>query len=332
MNNVLYIVPNLSKVTGGPKTRTKLFRIVFETNGDFTVYSKNKIQKSINLKNINLLYIESSTNRITMVDFFALMLLKIKAKKTIVFIRDVYIECFPQEYQSFRGRITYLFNKLSNWFLTMISDKMAFPTLKMGEVFFEKNSWFPKREYFDLPPGTQIPVRNRNLPDFSKKTGILYLGGTEYKKSGFENFVEFSRKYQNKYNFFVLSKSKIPESEKQLITHFCEQDKILSYIEQNNIAYAYHARERNDYDDLTFPIKVLDFVSLTLPFFSENHLPLEKLMGENYKLFVKIINFEEIDKIISSVTVNQYKELASQLIEISKNNTYAERYKKLLIN
>ncbi len=331
--NVLYVVPNLKKVSGGPRTRVSLFKAVFKKNGGEIIEKGNKLSCSLKPRRINLVYVESATNRISFVDIISLLFLRLYSKKIIVFIRDVYIELFPGEYVSLRGKITLVFNKLSNFFLTMLSSSMVFPTKEMGKVYFQKNRFFPKREYTDLPPGTLIATKKRILPNFSQKIGIMYLGSTQYQNSGFETFMRFAKKYANFYNFFVLSgdsglKSLLSKTSIHLTT--LHRNDIPEFIHQKNIVFALHTRPRNKYDDMTFPIKILDFISLQLPFFSERHLPLENLLGKQYDLFLSINHADNIHNKIQSIGIEKYKEYLEMLHQISTENTYDKRYKKLL--
>src|SRR5690606_23170202 len=105
--------------------------------------------------------------------------------------------------KGFRKSITFCFNKISNWYLTLISDQMAFPTELMGKIFFEKNPKYPKKKYFALPPAT-TPADTDNAFGLSpqKKLGIIFLGGTHYTNSGIERFLEISKELENRFNFF----------------------------------------------------------------------------------------------------------------------------------
>ncbi len=331
MKNSFYIVPNLNKVSGRPNTRINLFKSIFEANGSHVFYKANKL-RTIHKKSI-IAYIESATNRIGLIDIPSLFFLRLRSKKTIVFIRDIYIELFPEEYNTFRSKITYFFNKLSNFYLTLISTSMVFPTKEMGEVFFQKNKFFPKRPFTDLPPGTHDITKNRTLPDFSKKLGILYLGSLGYTNSGYKNFIDFAQEYKDLYNFYILSGDK--DLKEKVTAGHIKLDKvprkdIPKFISENNIAYAFHTRPRNMYDDLTFPIKVFDFLSFQLPFFTEIHIPLEHLLGNDYPLFASFENKDEIDHRIKTIKSQEYQELLNLLKEIALNNTYDKRYQKLL--
>jgi len=331
--NILYVVPNLKKVSGGPRTRVSMFKEVFNQQGDQIIEKGNKLSRSLKPKKINMVYVESATNRVSFIDVICLFFLRSYSKKVIVFIRDVYIELFPHEYSSFRGKITWFFNKVSNFYLTLISTSMVFPTKEMGEVFFKKNHYFPKRDYSDLPPGTISEVRKRQMPNFTKKTGILYLGSTKYPNSGFKIFMTFQEKYKEFYNFFVLSGDQDLDVALSLSSvHLDKLDRkeIPEFILKNNISFAFHTRPRNVYDDITFPIKVLDFISLQIPFFSERHLPLTNLMPKNYDLFMSFDDLDFIHHKIQSIGIEKYKEYLEILYKVSTDNTYDKRYKKLL--
>lgn len=332
MNKILYVVPNIEKVSGGPRTRISMFKSIFLERGNCVIDGREKLQKSFRTKRNTRIYVESATNRISLVDFFSLLYIKCVSRDITVFIRDIYIELFPEEYASLRGRITMLFNKSSNFFLTFISTKLAFPTMEMGSVFFNKNSWFPKRKYIALPPGC-IGNVNRNLEvDFSKTLGILYLGGISYPNSGFQHFLEFAEKYKGEYNFFVLSgDSNVVEMTKDrnhIVLDKVGHTEIPEFIARYNIFLAFHSRPRNEYDDITFPIKVLDFVGMHLPFVTACHQPIVNLLGPEYELFVDISDMEDIHRAIQLVQDEEkYTSAKDHLKEVAIKNSYEERYR-----
>jgi hypothetical protein len=331
--NIIYIVPNLLNFFGGPKTRTSKFKQIFIDSGGKVIEGKNKLKGSIRLKKVNFIYVESATNRISLLDIFCLFVLRLRAKKVIVFIRDIYIELFPEEFTTTRSKITLIFNRLSNFYLSLIATQMVFPTLKMGETFFAKNKFYKKRPYTDLPPGTYNILENKLKPDFTKKLGILYLGSTEYKNSGFDKFLDFENKYRNNYNFYILSGDNNLEEKTQntsISISKIPRNSIPDFVDTNNIAYAFHTRPRNKYDDLTFPIKVFDFLSFQLPFFTEKHIPVEKLLSNQYQLFASMNNLEEIHNIIESIDTKEYSLIIDFLKEIAINNTYQKRYDRIL--
>ena len=210
---------------------------------------------------------------------------------------------------------------------------MVFPTEEMGSIFFNKNKWFPKRKFSDLPPATHNLVMDRQLPNFKKKTGILYLGSLGYINSGYQRFLDFSKRYNEEYNFFILSGDNELENKTigfPIHLNKIPREHIPGFIEANNIAFAFHTRPRNHYDDITYPIKVFDFLSFQLPFISENHIPLRKILGNDYPLFASYSNLEEIYSLIQSINATEYKQILLLLKDIAQKNTYDERYKKLL--
>lgn len=333
MNNILYIIPDLAKVSGGPKTRVSLFKNIFLNKKDDIIEKGNKIAKSVYFKKANMVYVESATNRIALLDFLCLLLLRLRSKKVIVFIRDVYIEMFPEQYANPRAKITLIVNKLSNFYLTLISTNLVFPTIEMGDMLFKNNSFYIKKPYQALPPATYNITEKKLNPDFSKKTGILYLGSTKYQNSGFNTFLAFEKKYQEHYNFYVLSGDNyLHDLTKGTTIKLTKipRNSIPVYIKENNIAYAFHTRPRNSYDDLTFPIKVFDFLSFQLPFISEKHIPLEKLLSNQYQLFVSMNNLEGIHEMIQRIDEKEYSLLVDFLKEIAINNTYQKRYDQIL--
>lgn len=329
----LYIIPNLNKVSGGPKTRASNFKEIF-LKADGSVYeagSKAKALLSFHTK--DMVYVESATNRITFLDFLALIALRLQSKNMIVFIRDIYIELFPEEYVSGRGKITLILNKVSYYFLTSLASFMVFPTKEMGAIYFNKNKWFPIREYSDLPPAAHRIELNKPLPDFTKKTGILYLGSLGYTNSGYQNFLNFSKRYATEYNFFILSGDSDIEAKTSGFP--VQLDKIARndiprFIESNNIAYAFHTRPINQYDEITYPIKVFDFLSFQLPFISERHKPICTLLGNEYPLFASYDNLHDIYKLLKTIKADDYRKITFLLMDVAKKNTYEERYKKLL--
>lgn len=330
--NLLYIVPNV-RITGGPASRISDFKKVFLENQDIFIQT-NKIWFALTSEKLNIVYVESGSNRMYFPDFFALLILKLKSRKIIVFIRDIYIELFPEEYKPLRKSITRYSNKISNLFLTLISDQMAFPTEQMGKTFFEKHPNYPKREYFALPPAT-IPTDTDNAYALSpsQKIGILFLGGTHYVNSGIERFIEISKELKDQFNFFVLTSDEdldqrfsIPS---HLVVQYVKRENIIHFMKENNIGAAYHTRSRNFYDDLTFPIKALDFINYQIPFLTEKHIPIEQLMGKEYELFVDWNNLDDIIYKTNNATINRNFHL-NYLKEIAKRNTYKDRYNEIV--
>jgi hypothetical protein len=204
----------------------------------------------------------------------------------------------------------------------------------MGDFFYKVNTWMPKRKYYDLPPAT-MEKYFRIKPDFSSKIGVLYLGAVSYENSGFEHFVTMYEKNANRYNFFILTNDNkvydyIDKSDSNITIDYVKRDNIKEYLKDNNILFAIHSRPRNSYDDMTFPIKVLDFISLGLPFVSEMHEPIVNMIGKDYPLFAKVNSETNLSKIIEPFcNYDFYLKLLNYLNRVSLENTYEKRYVKL---
>ena len=175
----------------------------------------------------------------------------------------------------------------------------------------------------------------RIKPDFGNRIGILYLGAVSYKNSGFEHFVTMYKQNSDKYNFFILTNDNkvydyIGRNDTNITIDYVKRGNLKDYLIDNNILFAIHSRPRNSYDDMTFPIKVLDFISLGLPFVSEMHKPLVNMIGKDYPLYTNMSNnfnlYGLIDKLCND---NDYLKLLDFLEQISLENTYEQRYTKL---
>ncbi|WP_157482716.1 hypothetical protein [Geofilum rubicundum] len=332
--NVLYVVPDLKKVSGGPRNRISLLGQVFKHKGDSIIVGEKKLLKAIKSPSVNFTYVESATNRIALIDLLSLSILRLKSKRVFVFIRDVYFDFFPENYRSPKGRLLTLANHITNLFFSWIADCFFFPTNKMGAVFFRRGTYVEK-PYYLLPPGVPIGLSRQDMPDFGARPGIVYLGGTGYKNSGFEQFLEFAKLYQKYYDFFVLSgDNSLKEVLSDLPYVVWTQLPLLQipdFLAQNNIAYAFHSRPRNDYDDLTFPIKVMDFLALGLPFVTEKHLPLVELLGVDYPLFASVADYNNIHQMLSNnYNPERYRLLTNRFLNIANENGYEQRYAYLL--
>jgi len=290
---ILYSVPQIHKATGGPRTRVLQISEVLKSNYNAKVISGTyfqKFKKSFLAKKTKVLYIESRTNRITIYDLLCIMLLKFKTEKTITYIRDIYMEIFPHEYYSLRGKLTHTANKLTNHFFSLISDKLCFPTIEMGKAYYQHNPKSPQKPFFDFPPGTYIPkitIDNYEINKRINKISFIYLGGTKYKHSGFETYCQIAQKLGNKFDFYVITNDKLntPLLKEIKYKFNLKHSQVIEFIKNNNITFAIHTRPYNEYDAITFPIKILDFISCQLPVISLPHTPLKKILPINYTYY-----------------------------------------------
>lgn len=335
----LYIIPNIKQVSGGPRARILSFAREFKRNNyeviEHDFWSKlNSIRK---VKRGEKVYVETASNRIKLIDFICLSLIRLKTDKIIFYIRDIYIELLPNEYKSMRQRVTRLFNKLSTRFYVKIGYQLAFPTENMGMVFFTLNPKYVKKKHFALPPGCFVTSQEQEKKySYHPKPGIVYMGGINYNNSGIENYLNFILTYESKYRFYILTQDKrindlLKEKEIDGVSvENIEFDLLPSFFEQQSISFAFHARNRSDYDDLTFPIKILDFISMLIPCISAPHKPLVSLLGSSYPMFTNINDFKSIDEMIMKYNNEKsYLELINLLRKTREQNLYKRRIEAL---
>jgi len=345
---IFYSVPCLAKVSGGPRTRiTNFSKAVMKRPGNYFIEGNTiaKIKKTLEVSNGDVLYVESSTNRVKIIDLFCLLILKFKSKTTITYIRDVYIQIFPEEYKNIRGFVTSIANKLSNIFYILISDKFAFPTTEMGKVFFSKMPSFLKKEYFDLPPGTysvwynnKASIDNR-VEKKIEKIKFLYLGGTNYKYSGFDTFLNLSKTMSKDYKFYILTADNIESKlvqyglKDKLVVLSLKHEQVIDFLEKEKITFVLHTRPTNNYDDITFPIKIMDCISCGVPFISVSHEPLVSLLGHDYPFFVDSFSETNMIKIIGQSSLDEnYTMSLNHFLEVKDRVDYFSQVVKLIEN
>lgn len=344
---VFYAVPETIEIGSGPTVRVTNFSKAFEGLGHYNIIKGNawsKISKTINAPATELLYIESSTNRLKVVDLLCLIILRLRSDRCVVYIRDIYIELFPEEYQSIRSRITKLFNKLTNNFYTRISTQLAFPTVEMGNKFYEHNKNFKRKPIFELPPGTTVHdiFSNSSIEALTKarlkEIKIIYVGAVAYKFAGIDNYLNLVKIYKERYKFYIITKDSsignlLAENgltEKDVTLKSLDTEQLRNFIYEEDITFAIHSRPRNVYDDLTYPIKVMDYISWLLPFFTDEHTPVTKLLGSNYPLYWNVDKLDDFNRLIIEYSNHEaYQYLLELLINKRNENLYSERLNKL---
>lgn len=343
----LYAVPELSKVSGGPRTRISKISEILSSDITSHIVTGNyfsKIKLTFKAPSGNILYVESSTNRLKIIDVICLLILKIKSRKTVTYIRDVYIQVFPNQYSSLRNKLTKFGNKYSNLFYVLISHKLAFPTIEMGEVFFKNRKL--KRSFFCLPPGAYevsrpINSSKKSLIPEKRKLNLLYLGGTQYVHSGFEQYLNIASKMKYEHNFYVFSGDEINDlilkyDLKDSLVHYSLSHKeVLKFINDLNIDFVIHARPRNKYDDITYPIKVMDCISLGLPIITLKHKPIVSLLSKDYPFYINELSLENISYFIDEYFQNElqlYNKAIKILHDVKQNTLYSMQIDKIIKN
>lgn len=341
---IFYSVPNTDIVAGGSRTRIR--NVIQTLKNNFKAFiiqgsGIEKISKALKAPKAEVLYVESATNRLTLCDLICFLIIRKKVERKYIYIRDIYVELFPNEYKTFRKKITAILNKWSYFIYAQYSDVLCFPTKEMAESFYKYHSNFPKRSIFIFPPGTfkiddldeeDLCVDNEGLDGIS----FLYLGGTKYNNSGFDDYLRLSKNIHGNYKFYVISNDLLDIDEDEytnvIYLHNLSHKEVVSTIVKEKIKYAVHTRPRNKYDDLTFPIKFLDFISCNLPIITLAHSPLKSILSKDYPLFVEDLNEESILRIleVDSHNPEQYRNVKKKLRESCSRMTYKNKLEEIL--
>lgn len=306
---VLYVVPDVTKKNSGPAVRVSniIKSDLFDTvivGGFFS-----KVQKMLRCNAKSLIYVESATNRLNLVDIFCLLFLKfVKRGDVRVYIRDCYTILFPEEYLTARKRITKYLLDLTNRFYIFLSSKLYFPTKEMSKVFSEY--YDTNKLTSDLPPG----VVSSEFESFTYPKSIasasvtlqyvLHVGGLSYKYSGVDELISFSASLPEGFKLLLITRdiqifsanpqfSRVRDKVEFLSLN---RDGVIERIKKGDVIAAVHTRPLNRYDDITFPIKILDYISWKLPILTLKHKPVVNLLGEDYPFYL-----DEIDSRVSSI-------------------------------
>lgn len=343
----LFAVPNVASLTSGPAVRVSNMARVFSgipgarvIRGSF----RQKLMLTFDLDRYDVLYVESSTNRLALVDYLCLFFLRLKSRKMVVYIRDVYFEAFPESFDSVKGRMRHFLNRLTNIFYVTASDALGFPTMRMGDFFFEHHCAGKRKKAMAIPPGT---VRVENFSDLgalaARRTGALkfiYVGGIGYRYSGIEKMLRFAERSGLDAEYFVVTRDTeisqmvagLPKQVKNRVRVLAlDMEQTIRLIDDEGITFAVHPRPRNPYDDMTYPIKFFDYISWLLPILTDRHEPLVDVLGEGYSLFCDLDDAATVAELVnSSIDGAAYLSLLGQMVRIRDENLYESRVESIL--
>lgn len=339
----LFSIGNAFKEAGGPKTRiTSIAKAIQEQDNNNVIIlgsRLHKLKKTLAAPKFKILYVETNTSYFKIVDFICLLILSLKSEKVVIYIRDVYYELFDKKKNTFKSIKNFIFHKSANLFYTLISDEMTFPTLEMGDLYFKKNKYYFKRSYFAFPPGTILPGPTNEIL-YIKTVKFLYLGSTRYQNSGFDTFISLAKALNHSFEFHILTPDDIS---KFLTSNFQEIDnknikvlslshsEVLKYIRENQITFAIHSRPRNSYDDITFPIKFMDFISCLLPVITFPHKPIVSLLGKEYPFYINELTEKSLLDCLERVKLNPslYKKVREDFLLLRTEKLYINQIKNL---
>lgn len=329
-----YVVPIIKDLNSGPGVRIESLRNLLKSDTRFDVNeisNKDKILNTLNSELDTITYIESSTNRLSIIDVFCLTYLRyFKRSELNVYIRDIYTIVYPESYSGLRKRITYIANLVTLRFYHRICENLFFPTKQMSKVFYEFLG-VEHDNHISFPPGSsenqlRLSSYNSNL--------ILHVGGLEYVNSGLDDLFYVVRKLPNDFKLVLITRDielvkshlSYEESKDKIILKSMNKSEWVHYIERNKVLCAIHSRPRNEYDDMTFPIKILDYISYNIPFISLKHKPLVEMLGDNSTLVVD--DFKDTGKIISRLHSDEvfYNKCVKEIKETADKFTYKNNF------
>ena len=296
-----YIVPKIININSGPGVRTSEFRksLIDHEVDFFEISNSDKIKNSMRAYKNTITYVESSTNRVGFSDIISLLIIRfIKKNDIYIYIRDVYPFIFPEEYKTIRTRITSFAYKLTSMFYVKIAKRLLFPTTEMGDIFNSKLA-LKSVNTGVFPPGINC-VKNADLSSSSSKN-LLHVGGFEYKHSGAYELLyiisllpcEFSLHIVTRDASFLKSLPIWESVKERVYIHKFNKLEWIEYFSEVKVLCALHSRPRNCYDDITYPIKIMDYISLGVPFLSLKHKPLISILHDK-----SLLLSEDIDKLI----------------------------------
>ncbi|AVF58873.1 hypothetical protein [Vibrio diabolicus] len=331
-NKVLYVIPSIEKKNSGPAVRvsniiqSKLFGSVISGSG------LSKFSDSLKVESKSLIYVESSTNRLNVIDLFCLIFLKyIKACDIHVYIRDCYTILFPGEYSSFRKKITKILLDLTNRFYISLSKKLYFPTLGMGDVYC--TYYNVKKDIGALPPGiVEDEYKSFSFPKVNDENTkyIIHVGGLQYRYSGVNELINFAYNLDKGLKLLLVTRdekivfehSMYPNVKDNIEILSLNRDGVIERLRQGDIIAAVHSRPINNYDAITYPIKVLDYISWKLPIITLKHEPIIELLSEDYPLFYSDI---------SEFSYNEYFDALAEIKKIYNDVSIGKNYRKIML-
>ncbi len=280
------------------------------------------------LKDITGVYIESSNSGMMFSEF--LLLLKVKFNKIpiSVYIRDGYP--LFKEYWSlrfYRQIIANIFWLLSYHCYRLFVDIMYFPS----EMLMEKFRFSNKKL---LIPG--ISDFKNNLGK-QKKNSIFYAGGIG-QQYDIETFLKACKKLVEEIDISVIMFCR--EGEVYKISNWKNevwlsiQHKNLEELDSQPMIGVIPLRE-NRYSDLTFPVKLLDYVSINTVILASESENLKNYIEEkNIGLIVKFSDVDDYYRKMKKLLINEelYNRLKENVMNLkkSKNITWKARCKQII--
>jgi len=300
-------------LTGNRKQRSNRARKLFFSN---------------KLKDITSVYIESSNSGMIFFEFLLLLKIKLNKIPISVYIRDGYP--LFKEYWSlrfYRQIIANIFWLLSYYCYRVLVDIMYFPSeMLMGKFRFSNKKL--------LIPG--ISDFKHDLSK-QKKNSIFYAGGIG-QQYDIETFLKACKKLVEEIDISVTMFCR--EGEVYKISNWKNelwlsiQHKNFEELDFQPMIGVIPLRE-NVYSDLTFPVKLLDYVSINSVILASESKNLKNYIEEkNIGLIVKFGNVEDYYRKMKELLENEelYNKLKVNVMNLKKSDgvTWKARCKQII--
>jgi glycosyltransferase involved in cell wall biosynthesis len=340
MKNKLLIIAmsDLTLLNKAPARRMKAIIDNFEKmKVPISVLSGNRKQRSIrvrkflfsnDLKNIKGVYVESSNSGMVFAEFLLLLILKVKKNPISVFIRDSYPlfrEYWTLKY--YRQTIANIFWLISYCCYHFLVDTMYFPS----EILMRKFKFNNKKLLQPAIPNIDFELGR------VKNNSMFYAGGIG-QQYDIETFLTACKKLTNEKDISVTIFCR--EEEVNRISKWWNyswlniQHKNLEELDFQPMLGIIPLR-KHFYSDLTFPVKLLDYVSINAVIIASDSTVTKEYIEKNkIGVVVKSGDSDDYYRKVKELLENEkyYNSLKENVVKLSNSEevTWENRCQKVL--
>ena len=337
---LIYLAPDIRTPNSGPTVRGLGLLRAAKSNTKVEVIcgsELNKLVGTLRSSRTRKVYFETKTNRLSVIDFVCLLVLRWKSEALIIYIRDVYLEAFGAARRTgLRQALTAMAHGISGKCYRRLGSELAFPTEQMRDVYLREHKSHTKSRA--LPPKcagwTDPAIGQHGIAPVNQRP-LLFMGSSGYEYVGWESLWQlYSLPEWHAPSLHVISRDRpediqIPRSVDEAKLKILELNaaQLNAHVESVSPIALLHLRPRNHYDDMTVPIKVMTSLSWSLPIITMPHSPLVALLGADYPFFFR--NIAEVPSLVERIAADEHK--ARMLVHrICLENQYESTILELL--
>lgn len=278
---------------------------------------------SYKFNDVSGVYVESSNSGMLITEFVLLMKYKLKKIPISVYIRDIYPK-YKQYWlwKNYRVVLAHLFWLASYFVYKMICEIIYIPSTLIAQKLSLDN-------YKILPPG--LLGSEKNLGKI-KQNSIFYAGGTG-PQYDIECLLFACKKLSKEINIIVTFLCRKDEIEKiskwQSESWFSILNNDLEQLDfQPQIAVI--PLTNTEYGDLSFPVKLMDYISINTPILASDSFVIKNFINEHQ--IGLIAKSEDVDDYYEKIKImledrNLYEELLANVYKLQKNPEISWEYK-----